>query len=516
MMSSQSSLAVPIAARSQSPATLPMVAGLAIGCLALVIVPYRIAEEAQLNHVSGAWAALADDFAHGTLYRPLVSPLGYGGTRDFPLHILLHGLLVKAGLSLRVAGHLISLASAAMLVAFGRLAFVQRRVPPLLSLALGVLVLAPRTAIMGAVGIRGDILPVALGVAGLVLTPRERNRSIVPSSILLSLAVLAKPTLIWAPAGCFLALLANGERRLALQLLVLVSALTGAGLFAAQWASHGNMLASFAVCGSGGGFLLSNLARAAKYFRPGELTWALGGVALTLASGRKGLGDPLCAAGLVCLPVTLFVFTSQGTHVNHLVDASVIGALAVGVAVSSPRTTTVARRVLIGATLFSILEIVGPAGNYCTRDELERAAAALPLGTDPVLSEQPWIPLLAGERAFAIDPYNILQSRRASPAVNRDFLESIDRCRFRAIVLLGRPDVSPWWYELAQFGPGFREHLNASYEFRGIVGAHAFYLPRCEHASASRLEALAAFDGETVLGRMSAPGLLASWRRSER
>src|SRR5690349_3712070 len=64
----------------------------AAAALALLAVePQRIIQGGYLNHVSGVWATLADDVAHGVVYRPLVSDLGYGGTRYFPLYFTLHG-----------------------------------------------------------------------------------------------------------------------------------------------------------------------------------------------------------------------------------------------------------------------------------------------------------------------------------------------------------------------------------------------------------------------------------------
>ena len=41
-----------------------------------------------LTHVEGVWLACAHDFLHGVFYRPLFGPLGYGGTRYFPLYFV--------------------------------------------------------------------------------------------------------------------------------------------------------------------------------------------------------------------------------------------------------------------------------------------------------------------------------------------------------------------------------------------------------------------------------------------
>ena len=476
-----------------------------VACMCLLVVPYRIFESGYLNHVSGSWAALADDTAHGDLYRPLLSSLGYGGTRNFPLHIIVHGALVALGLPVRFAGHLISLLSAASVVLAGAIAFGRRGASHRVAWSLGLLTLASRTAIMGAAGIRGDLFPVALGLLGLALVPRDDDDATWPSALLLGLAVLAKPTLAWAPAGAVGSLFFARRWRTAAATTVLAGAVAGLGLVAVESASHGNMLASFKACASGGGFSLSTLLGAMGYFRPGDLVWILGGVGFTLFQGRRALSDPLRVAGLVCLPVTIFVFTSKGTHVNHLLDATVIGAIALGIQFLETPASKLARWTLVAGTVFGCAEAILLGNVYLKHGELDQAALALPRGTDPVLAEQPWIPVLVGERAFVVDSYNLLQTRRTIPAVNHDLLERIDHCGFRAIVLLGKVDRSPWWYDQSQFGPGFREHLLTSYGFSRVVGAHAMYLPRC---AATALPLAAGPEGETVLERMERPNML--------
>ena len=490
-------------------------ARIAQACAALValavltVIPYRIAEAGYLNHVSGSWGALADDFAHGVLYRPLLSDLGYGGTRNFPLQFVLQGTLAALGLPLRAAGYLISLASALTIVAGGATAFRRRGASRWVAWSLGLVAIASRTAFMGAAGIRGDLLPVALGVLGLVLVPSTDDEAPVAASIFLGLSVIAKPTLFWAPGGAFIALVVARRWRSVVLLSLMVAAVTVTGLVGSQLASHGSMLASFRACASGGGFSISTLLGAMSYFRPGDLAWAFGGLGLTLARGRKGLSDPLGAAGFVCLPVTLFIFTSRGAHVNHLVDITTIGALAVGAALVEASVGKITNYVLVVATLLGTSEAVLLGNVYTKYGELERAAAALPAGSDPVLSEQPWIPLLAGERAFALDAYNLLQLRHSMPAVDRDFLGRMDHCGFRAVVLMGKPDQAPEWYDQVQFGSGFRERLQANYVFEGIVGAHAFYLPHCASSPTPKLQLPPdAGSAETVLDRMRAPGLL--------
>jgi hypothetical protein len=267
------------------------------------------------------------------------------------------------------------------------------------------------------------------------------------------------------------------------------------------------MLVSFRACASGGGFSLEYLLGELGYARPGDIAWTLGGVGLTLSRKRRGVADPISAAALVCLPTTLLILSSRGTHVNQLLDASAIGALAIGAALGD-RTLRHewAWFLLPIATCLGIAEAIFLGGEHLKHSELGRATAALPRGVAPVLSEQPWIPLLAGERPYLLDGYSLLQTRRQSAEVDSDFLARLDQCGFRAVVLLGRPEKSEFWYETMQFGPGFKKHLLATYAFAGVVGGHAIYLPMCTPSTPAGLPAPR--DSETILDRMQKPSLL--------
>jgi len=335
-----------------------LVSGIAAALVLLAIIPYRVLEGGYLTDVSGVWAALADDVAHGVLYRPLVSELGYGGTRYFPLHPLLHGLLVSVGIPLRPAGHLLSLASGAVMVVATAKVLKERGAPNVLAWSAGLLTLASRTAVLALAGIRGDILPLALGVLGLALLPKDPKGSSVAAGVTFGFAVLAKPTLVWAPGGALLALLVAKEWRAVVRLAPVTAGVVVAGLLLTHWASHGEMLASFRACAGGGGFGLSYLTGFARLVRPGEWTWMLGGVLLTLLRGRNGLKDPIGAASLACFAVTLLLYTSRGMHTNHLIDPTALGALSAGAAIVEAGVRTLPRIVFAAGAVFGLADAV--------------------------------------------------------------------------------------------------------------------------------------------------------------
>jgi hypothetical protein len=486
----------------------------------LILISARIYQGGYLSYVSGTWASLADDVAHGELYRPLVSPLGYGGTRYFPLYFVLHGALVAIGVPIRFAGHSISVLSAVLLVCSGAIGLHRLGASRGLACAGGVLALVSRTAVMGAAGIRGDLLPVALGVAGLAFLPRTRRESALPSVLLFGLAVLAKPNVVWPTCGALIALAASGQIRRSVLIAASAAGLTIIGLLGAMVWSHGEMLDSFRAVATGGGFSLEHLRGNLSYVRPGELAWVAGGLGLWAFRGRAALKDPYFASLLVCFPITIVLFANRGIHVNHFVDVTTLGALAMISSLSyiGAQMTRVSSVAVILATLLGVVDFTFLDGMTIRHGELDRVATAIGRGSEPILSENPWIPIIAGERPFVLDAFSLEETRRASPLLQSDLLDRLDKCRFRAVVLLGLLKGNEDWYTHAAFGAGFTEHLSASYSFAGIVGAHAVYLPRCESSAVSTLSLPpgSAVETETVMDRGGQPSrlrVLVDWLR---
>ena len=78
----------------------------------------KIFEFIQANKDNELVMKFATELVEGTFYRPLMSDVGYGGTRFFPLHFTLHAILIKWGLPPLAAGYLLTLF--AMFLMFSR------------------------------------------------------------------------------------------------------------------------------------------------------------------------------------------------------------------------------------------------------------------------------------------------------------------------------------------------------------------------------------------------------------
>src|ERR1700730_3255824 len=110
-------------------------ASILVPLLLLGRVVLNLRRLSYMSYIEGAWLACANDFIHGVLYRPLFGPLGYGGTRFFPLYFVLTGSLSRVFGRLDNAGLILSAASV-ILLGYGCFVLLRRlNVSLLLSLA---------------------------------------------------------------------------------------------------------------------------------------------------------------------------------------------------------------------------------------------------------------------------------------------------------------------------------------------------------------------------------------------
>ncbi len=210
-----------------------------------------------MSHIEGAWLACAFDFVHGVLYRPLFGPLGYGGTRFFPLYFVLTGSLSRIFGRLENSGLILSAASV-ILLGYGCFVLLRRlEVSWLLSVAAGIAVLVAATTQEALLQTKGDGLAAMLNLWGIVLCVGSKNEAkrgwLYVAAVLFSLAFAAKLTTIFGFASVIL-VWAIGHRYKEVFRLGLA---TGFGyvlvVSAMYFGSGGRAFEIFRVCAGGGG-----------------------------------------------------------------------------------------------------------------------------------------------------------------------------------------------------------------------------------------------------------------------
>jgi hypothetical protein len=517
-----------------------MLAALAAGLAILVIarLPSAWTSGNGLNHAAGAWTALALDLSDGLFYRPLFAEgSGYGGTRYFPLPFALHAALLRAGLDPIRSGLLLALLAGAGVVA-GAAGLLRRlgleRGPACL---FATLVLAAFAVQHGLGTIRGDLLPVALELGGLVAVTGAGRRRVLVAAACFVLAFAAKPTALAAPLAAGFWLVLAGDRRAATRLVG--STLVGAGavVLVTDLLSAGRFLASLRAGATGGmtalDVLLAPVRLGDTLVRedPAALV-TLGGAAFALAAAafrldpRAGPSSPdpesfspsakstqgrvmgrvMAALGRVperaqvagitadgalaplwlaaALGATLGIFASPGTGVNHLAELQAAGAVTLGVLALRPGLA--GRLARAGAAATAVAGIVAAAG--LLRADLggsRLAAARAALAAAPrvpgaaILSEDALVPIVAGERPFLLDPFIVRLAIERDPSLAAPLLARLAAGQFATVILLR--DVASRraddWYGRKHLGEATRAAVRERYRLAARHEPYFVYVP---------------------------------------
>lgn len=451
---------------------------------------------ANLDHVSGAWAAQAFDAARGMFYRPLFAPDGYGGTRYAPLHIVLHAGLIKLGMGVAAAGQLVGVVSAAALTLGAYTLLRGFGVEPLLAggAALAALGFGGLQSVITSV--RGDLLAAALNMWALACCVRTGGRPprLAVAGTLFALTLLTKQTSLHGLAAVCVAWLARGEWRAVRRLLMIATAvaLTAAALIYLASNGRAAQLVDSCTAGAWGGLIggVRMLLQSCDW--PGLALVVLAiATALPLAP-RERTDVPFLLLAFT-LAGTWLLFTLRGIFRNHVIDAELIAIVFLIVrAQVEPRTGEIivaAIGVLASISVASFwLDGSGPSRTDALA-ELGRSSG--PLARGPLLSENPWVPLLAAERPFLLDAFCFRTAAGDVPEMASDLQRRIEAKAFRAVVL-NSADVentaSPWggrWYGDLHFYRGFPRALRGNYELRYVNDAGAVFLPRASPAPAA-------------------------------
>jgi hypothetical protein len=464
-------------------------------CVVIVVSIARAAvfwaNEAYLDDASGNWTALASDLRSGVFYRPLSGPDGFGGSRYFPLHFVLHaGVMRVIGSPIR-AGQIVAVAAVVLLMSGTYVLLRRLNVPRLAAGACAAFVLVAHPAQEALLAIKGDGLAAALNVWGFALCigSASGGAAVMLAPAVFALAFATKVTTISGLGAAVLMWGMSGRWWPALRLLLFSGAGMALVLVLMYAGSHGVVFDVLRASASGGAgvrdFLEAPLTLARQTRRvPETLPFVQLGVAsvLLMLLGPR----PLPYAPLlffVCVgAVTTLIFGSPGTDTNHLIDLHVASLVAIGciMATSLDPYTSFGGSALMVAALAGSLSLV--SGLVNARSEQHRGTVAetlalIPDPSRPILAQNPLVPVAAGQRPFLIDPFMIrLQSER-DPSFADPLWSAIRQQRFGAVVLERNPDTSRELYRVI-LGDRFVDEVERAYEPAGHLGQRVVFLPR--------------------------------------
>lgn len=445
------------------------------------IVFYRLGT--QLDEVSGAWAALADDLFRGCFYRPLLGPLGFGGTRAFPLYFTLHALLMRTGLDLIRAGYLLSALSGLLALWGTYLLLRYLYVPRGLALLVSLWILAPLGTCRALASFHPDLLAIGLEVCGLAVSLKSQNRrGIALAGLLFALAFATKMTAISAPVAVSLYWISSHKPKAALRLASVLAILCAVVLTTMQAASNGR---AFHLLLASGGTSVQWLLLSAKSFwqvllyEPVIAAFVI--VAGFIAVTRTQETPRLATLWFVCsLAVTVLIYSAPGAATNHLLELHTASMVLAGTALVRHRRGPLPwmlSAIILIAFLLNLRGIRTSPNNLANIHEALQTADS---AAGPILAENPLLPIVAGQRPRVLDPFMLNLLARSHPEVRAAFNTELEQRRFAAVILDHDPD-SPQarnWYAYTQFGDGFLEELDKDYVRVPSSGTLVVFKPR--------------------------------------
>jgi hypothetical protein len=443
-----------------------------------------------LTPTNGVWLALATDLKDGLFYRPLLSPLGYGGTRYFPLFFILYALLLKLGVPVLLSGYLLSAAAIALLLVGTQCLMRRLGAEPWLAACSAGAVLAAGSVQLSLLSIHDDGLACALNICGLatISHPRLTRSRILLASILFTLAWSTKVTTAFGFAAAFLWLMFAGFSGKAWEL----AAETACGYFGVAagmfFASHGRIVTIFKACAAAGTSPIRtllgpfHLLSVAVRDDPGLLLFFF--VALIILPNRSARSLPVLFF-ITTIAVTAFIFGSPGTSWNHLLDLQVASVIVIAAWLADkgpPVLKQVGTYSFALATLLAAIPVVhllqAEDRIYPPR-RFERAIALIGHAQKPILGENPLLPVLAGQRPYVMDPFMFRVVRQHIPNLADTLFEGLRKQEFSAVVLTkdAQTEAGRSWYQNDIFGPGFLAALSERYRVASVLDDQYIYLP---------------------------------------
>lgn len=468
-----------------------LIAAVVIILLTFARLFFAYSNGSMLSHVSGVWMVLASDLADGVFYRPLYSEsIGYGGTRFFPLYFSLHALLILIVKSNLIAGFALSFISAIFLIIGVYFLLKRLELEKAMAAVFSIFILCGFIIQVGLANMKGDILPMAFIIWGFyfALKIEKSWRQVIICSILLGLAFATKVTAGYGFGVVFFWLLLNGKPKQAIRFGAISTVVLVAALFGINTLSDGRFLEIMKICLSGGTSLQSilrspsNIIVGLSPFHRVEIIFVIWALAILVNSIRHLRFSLPAIFFTLTIIVTIIIFSSPGTGPNHFIDIFIASIVLVG----SFWPKIKKRR--LGLTALNITAIVGisiiiiiafrfdmPNDNF---SKVKQIIEQTGTSKGDLLSEDPLIPVLAGERARLMDPFMYRLVRTEKPEYETLLLDRIARKEFRALIFRSNPKIkNSYHYAKVHYGLMVIRSALANYHFSATVGGYYIYLP---------------------------------------
>jgi len=338
--------------------------------------------------------------------------------------------------------------------------------------------------------IREDAMAAMLNIWGIAICAGEypNYRRVYYAAALFTLAFAIKETTVFGMAAVFLHLLLNQRRRSALHLLALTAgghALVLAGIYLG---SDGRAFEVFRLTAAAGINLRSILVSPSSMVDAmsgysGEIILLALGTATLLVTGARNMRRIPPLLFICTLVVTVVIFSSDGIEGNHLIDLQVASAILVVDWALQAGTPEFAIAASAAACLIAWLALIVNYGSTDTvpvRAQLKDVIHVIGRTDQTILSENPLVPIVAGQQPYLIDPFAFRLMLEKRPSLGEPMWQMLHERRFAAVVLMHNPnsDEGRDFYAETHLGRGFIERLQQDYELAGTPGGQYLYLPQ--------------------------------------
>ena len=455
----------------------------------------------DFDSASGVFLVLGHDTNAGHFYRPLISELGYGGTRYFPLFFILIAGFLGAGAGILTAGWLTS-AFAAIVLVTGMYRLVRRLDGEKWIAALfAAASIAPYFVQQTLVEVRADVLAAALNIWGLAyVLPAWRidstsNENTRPwrAAVVFTMAMAVKVTSLAIPLALIVAAFAARRRPLAMamawRLAVAVTA-----FFAVVFAvSGGRAFESWRIvmsAGAGPGQMLRSLTAGDFWVLAGYSRLLLTLLVITASAIVAALWRasryslrPDASRSLI-VPTALFfgasatavvLLSSPGTVAsNHIIEWVEIVLVVLAIIACTQRAfTQVLVLTVAGLTIWASVQDFRQARylweqrpDAASRAEIRRLIDDISKAPRPVLSESSVWPLVAKREVYSVDAFALRVVMQSRPDIEKDLLDKIERQFFPFVIFKVDPttDDGRGYYTNQNFGWPATERILTRYK----------------------------------------------------
>ena len=344
----------------------------------------------------------------------------------------------------------------------------------ILAVSCGLVLLTIPNILEWAWMLRVDLLGIMFTAAGLVVFTRrvDDKASIVLPGVLFATALLVKPTLIAAPAACFLALMARRNLRDAAKLTGVTAA------------AFGCVIAIFAVTTRGAAltdiFFSHPDPFSFRVYTQGltqmlTMSWPL--VGLAIMGMARGFARREFAPALLWLPlatVTAITAGKLGSNANHFLEWNVALCLAAGIGlqecakISSRTLAWCATALAVVATALVISRQPDFLGNVNAEKGCPKAYEWVRTQAGPnLLSENVGALVLGGKKVWVSNPFVLAQLVERAGWSDDELVRMVRERRFDAIFTrMNYPGFADYLiHGHERFSPALLHAIGENYDF---------------------------------------------------